>query len=38
VTSVEKNKLDMNKVITFLTVTLPVIAVYFGIRLGVTGK
>jgi hypothetical protein len=33
-TIVNQKKIDINKVITFITVTLPVLLVYLGIRIG----
>lgn len=34
VTDVQQKKIDINKVVTFLTVTLPVVLVFLGIRFG----
>ena len=34
-TTVEEKKLDINKIVTFLTVTLPVVLVFLGIKFGV---
>ncbi len=33
-TTIEEKKLDINKIVTFLTVTLPVVLVFLGIKFG----